>query len=211
MTRCSRRPPPKFPSNQTIATAILASKFGKAKIAGTAIRVKRTYGFDDSHGEDLQSRAVLHLYRTDWQKVLRQGGIRPRHSDQNPQRLVLALSDYVVIMMRNAVIDEARRVLSNGLSGLTARAPALMPFICDPDSEQAAPDAERRIIAKQSIELAERLLDAPSFRCVFLAYGFDGGPSRSLPQLARDLKLTRPQAEQLLAAALRRLQDHVSS
>jgi hypothetical protein len=205
----SRRPP-RFPSNQKIASAILASKFGAAKIAGTAITIRRTYQMDQSVQDDLRSRAVLHLFRTDWHRVLLSGGIRPRYADRRDlSRLVLILSDYVVILCRNAQIDECRRALSNGLTGLTARAPKSMPWVSVPDEMVAHPgDAERAAQAHEIVRLAERVLSVQEFQAIFLAFGLDGGGERSVPQIAREMSIPRPQAADLLAMALAKLKAH---
>jgi hypothetical protein len=207
----SRRRSPKFPSNQKIASAILSSKYGRAKITGTAISIRRTYGMDQSVQEDLQSRAILHLYRTDWAKVLRSGGVYPRNSDRRDlTRLVNRLADYAVILIRNSMIDEARRALSNGLSGLTARAPKEMPWVSAPEEMVAHPiETERIAMANEAVRLAETILPVREFQAVYLAFGLDGGPERGIPQIARDMGISRPHAAETLASAMEKLKAAV--
>ena len=84
-----------------------------------------------------------------------------------------------------------------------------MPFMAEISEEHKLGDAESECVNAQSLEIAQRVLNEQEFECIMLAFGFDGAGSRSLPQLAKDLDLVRPEAEALLNGAIQKMQAAV--
>lgn len=156
-----------------------------------------------------------------------------------PEEIAKVMNGYAYTLIQKSMLDEVRRIKCGGLSGLGLHPIAGLGANSLPlagithhlhndfgfddyreklegesDFQTLEPGADGqadRTAANQVAELARQMLTAEEWICVSLAFGFDGGDSRTPTQVAREAKLPRKRAQELLDSAMGKLRVRVSS
>lgn len=187
-----------YPSrNSDIALQLLEQFSGL--IDGISYKMGVRYRLSQEDREDLVSAAKVKLTTIKWRTLLRRG------KGKN-------LNNYAISVIQTMMAKELRRIKAEGLSGLS-KGPTLGMFPQhddNPQPEQSADGLPDRLAALELAGRAKELLSEREWQVVSLLHGFDGGPSRTPQQVARELDLSSAKVETTLEVAMQKLRRSLS-
>jgi len=184
--------------NSDIALQLL-NQF-RGLIDGISYKMGVRYHLSTEDREDLVAAAHAKIGTIRWRTVLKRSG------GQN-------LNNYTISVIQNTMVKEVRRIKAEGLSGLS-KGPAITAFPQHDDTPQPECGADGlpdRMAATELSTRAKELLEPREWMVVSLLHGFDGGPSRTPQQVARELDMPRSKVEILLESAMTKMRRSITS
>lgn len=162
-------------------------------IVGTSYKLGVRYRLTVEDRQDLISSANYSISKVDWCETMK------RNSD---------IMGYAKVLVLNSLREELRRIRSNGFRGVSMIIASLPPLEDNPP-EIEAHFQEDQIISSQIAEVAAEILSPEEWETLRLTHGFDGGGSRTLDQVAREMKIPRREAAALLEQAMSKMREHL--
>jgi DNA-directed RNA polymerase specialized sigma subunit len=183
-------------ANSDIALQLL-EQF-KGLIDGIVYKMGVRYRLSTEDREDIKAAIIAKIGTIKWRSVLKK---------RNGQ----CLNNYCISVIQNSAIKEVRRIKAFGLSGLS-KGPAIAAFPHEDDNlqpERGMDGLPDHLAAVQIVQLTSQVLNSEEQSVISLLYGFDGGPSRTEPQVAKALKMPRTKVADLFAQAMAKLRSVV--
>lgn len=166
-------------------------------IQGMASKLTNSYSLSPEDRDDLVAAVHLKLAAVPWYRKRRESG-KP-------------LQAYAKSVILNAFRDEVHRLCRHGFGGLTAHGKD-HPMSCLPRRDpldavnEVGKDGTEGRFAVQ--EMLGRLSEDERV-AIELSFGFDSGGNRTIIQVAREMGVSRKEAEALVASGLKRLKNVV--
>lgn len=187
----------KYPRSNAAIALQLIDQF-RPLITGIAYKMGVRYQLSVEDREDLIAAARAKISTINWRAVLRK-----RNGE--------CLNNYCVSVIQNSMIKEVRRIKAFGLSGLS-KGPTINAFPHEddiPQPEQGADGLPDKLAAHQIALLASQVLTADEQSVIACLFAFDGGESRTEPQVARELEMSRAKVANLVESAMAKLRRAV--
>jgi DNA-directed RNA polymerase sigma subunit (sigma70/sigma32) len=209
-----------LPPNREIAV-VLINKLQDI-IIGTSRKAGVTYRLPPHDLEDMRQAVLVRFLAVDWRSVFRRNttwlqNIHHPNRHWTAEECAAVLKGYATQSVPRLELRTAWQLRNSGMTGLGGK--EKIDEVPNPDShddlqetgkEPSVDGQATRTAAKQMADVARDILDPEEWSCLSLQFGFDGGGSRSVAQIAREAKLPRKRTQELLDSAMEKLKARVN-